>query len=130
MMSMVVASPMRSSDSRCSQFLSAQLCLRCQGEVYVLRRVVAGTFVALALLLVVHVASPRSIGIGDVKYAASLGTCLGCLDWRLAVRMLLVASITGAVVPLFLGLWRQSLPFGLLLGLSAFALVVGSAVTT
>ncbi|MGQ9604153.1 MAG: prepilin peptidase [bacterium] len=71
----------------------------------------------------------EGMGMGDVKLMAMIGSFLGI---RLALVTILVAAVAGAIVGLFLILWkgrglRQSLPFGVFLSPGAFfALFLGN----
>lgn len=49
-------------------------------------------------LLVLHLASPSSMGFGDVKLAVVLGGAIGVLDWRLAIPALAIAAGSTATV--------------------------------
>ncbi len=61
-------------------------------------------------LLAVHLASPDSMGFGDVKLGAVLGVVVGLLGWRWAVLALAVAS--GVTVLAAAASWRRAVPFG------------------
>jgi leader peptidase (prepilin peptidase)/N-methyltransferase len=72
---------------------------------------IVGGGLALALpVLILHLASPASMGFGDVKVAAVLGAAIGTVDWRLAAVALCVAALSGAIVGL--AARARSIPFG------------------
>jgi leader peptidase (prepilin peptidase) / N-methyltransferase len=89
--------------------------------------VVASVGAALALLLV-HLAYPRGLGLGDVKLALLLGAGLG----GAVTTALLVGSVAAAVFAIVLLLWSRGaargtpMPFGPFL---AFGAVVALLVT-
>lgn len=47
-------------------------------------------------ILALHLASPSSMGFGDVKAAAVLGLAVGSVDWRLAIVALTLAAGSAA----------------------------------
>lgn len=51
-------------------------------------------------LFVVHLASPASMGFGDVKTAAVLGASIGLVDWQAALAALAIAAGLTATVGL------------------------------
>jgi leader peptidase (prepilin peptidase)/N-methyltransferase len=61
-------------------------------------------------ILALHLASPRSMGFGDVKLAIVLGAALGTLHWQLALSGLALAAGLTALVAL-LGR-RTTIAFG------------------
>lgn len=75
-------------------------------------------------LLVTHLAVPRAIGFGDVKFAAALGLVIGLLDPRSGVIALCVA--TGVTAIAGLATRRDTVPLGP--GL-AFGAVVATLLT-
>lgn len=86
------------------------------GEGSALGRALLGAVVAFVGLLVVHVISPRGMGMGDVKLAFLLGLCLGWLSWGHVGLGLFLGFLDGAVVGVVLlvtGLRsrRQPVPF-------------------
>jgi leader peptidase (prepilin peptidase)/N-methyltransferase len=92
---------------------------------------VAGTVAGAGVLLVIGmsyklVRKIEGMGLGDVKMMAMLGAVLG---WEPLFPLLLLASITGAVVGLFVMLrsgadgMQVALPFGVFLGI-AFLVVL------
>jgi leader peptidase (prepilin peptidase)/N-methyltransferase len=86
-----------------------------------------GALVMAAPLVVVHLASPASMGFGDVKVAVVLGAAVGTADWRLGLVALALATGTASLV----GLVRRAatMPFGpFLVGGSAGAVLLGATV--
>lgn len=80
-------------------------------------RALLGGAVAMAALGVLHLASPRSMGFGDVKLAFVLGLVLGWLGWGELVLGLFCGFLAGAVVGVALIVLRRRgrkdhLPFG------------------
>lgn len=63
-----------------------------------LGRGLAASAVAFVGLLVVHVISPRGMGMGDVKLALLLGLLLGWLSWGHVALGLFLGFLFGAVV--------------------------------
>lgn len=67
--------------------------------------------VAMALpLFTMHLASPASMGFGDVKLGVALGAVAGSVDWRLALWALVLAS--GASAAIAISRRRRTLAFG------------------
>ena len=77
-------------------------------------------------LLLTHLAAPRAIGFGDVKFAAALGLVIGRLDPRSGVFALCVA--TGVTAFVGLATRRDTVPLGpgLATGAVVTALLAGS----
>jgi len=71
---------------------------------------VAGALVFGGPLLVIHLASPRSMGFGDVKLALVIGTAVGLAQWQLALPALALAAGLSATVALLVG--ARTIPFG------------------
>jgi leader peptidase (prepilin peptidase)/N-methyltransferase len=69
-----------------------------------------GPLVMAGPMLLLHLASPASMGFGDVKAGVVLGAALGTLDWRLGLVALTLAAGLGATV----GIARRTstIPFG------------------
>jgi leader peptidase (prepilin peptidase)/N-methyltransferase len=94
-----------------------------------LLRAVLGAAALFAAYLVLALASPGGLGMGDVKLAALLGLYLGWLGWAAVVLGALAGFVVQAVVALALlaarriGL-RGELPFGPAM-LAGAALVIG-----
>jgi leader peptidase (prepilin peptidase)/N-methyltransferase len=89
-----------------------------------------GAAAAWALLLLVHVASPRGMGFGDVRLAFVLGLFLGWLGLDRVALGLFLGFLLGAVAGVALILLRRrtrkdSIPFGPFLALGALIAVVG-----
>lgn len=84
-----------------------------------------GVVALAAPLLVGHLASPASIGFGDVKLAAVAGAAAGLLDPRIGLLALCLATGSTALLGLLLG--RRSLPLGpgLVAGTVSAALIHG-----
>jgi leader peptidase (prepilin peptidase) / N-methyltransferase len=59
-----------------------------------------GTTLMAGPVLVLHLASPTSMGFGDVKLAMVLGGAVGFLDWKLAIPALALAAGSTATVGL------------------------------
>jgi leader peptidase (prepilin peptidase)/N-methyltransferase len=97
------------------------------------RALLAGVvaFVAYALL---HLASPRGLGFGDVKLAFVLGLALGYLGWAELVLGLFLGFLFGAVVGVGLLVARRRtrrdhVPFGPFMAAGACtAILVGAAI--
>jgi leader peptidase (prepilin peptidase) / N-methyltransferase len=82
-----------------------------------LGRAVLGGVAGMLTLGVLHLASPRSMGFGDVKLAFVLGLALGWLGWGELVLGLFCGFLAGALVGLALIALRRRgrkdhLPFG------------------
>jgi leader peptidase (prepilin peptidase)/N-methyltransferase len=76
-----------------------------------------GAVVAFVALGVLHVASPRSMGFGDVKLAFVLGLALGWLGWGEVALGLFLGFLYGAIVGVALMALRlrgrkDHVPFG------------------
>jgi leader peptidase (prepilin peptidase) / N-methyltransferase len=83
----------------------------------------AGTIVAGLPMLLVHLATPATLGFGDVKYASAVGIALGVLDWRLAAGAILVATVLGASSSFLVPPWRRSIPLGFLIAAAGTGMV-------
>jgi len=93
------------------------------GRALLAATAVAGVFLLLA------VASPRSLGLGDVKLAGLLALHLGFLGWGELVLGLFAGFVVGAVVAVALlarrrAGWRSDVAFGPSLLAGALAAVV------
>jgi leader peptidase (prepilin peptidase) / N-methyltransferase len=87
------------------------------GDWEALGRAVLGGVAGALALGALHVASPRSMGFGDVKLAFVLGLALGWLGWGELVLGLFCGFLAGAVIGVVLIALRQRgrkdhLPFG------------------
>jgi leader peptidase (prepilin peptidase)/N-methyltransferase len=60
----------------------------------------AGAVVMAAPLLILHLASPASMGFGDVKLALLVGAAVGALDWQLTIPAMAIAAGSTATVGL------------------------------
>jgi leader peptidase (prepilin peptidase)/N-methyltransferase len=91
----------------------------------------AGSFATVALgaaamaipVLVLHLASPASMGFGDVKAAAVLGAAIGSVDARLAAVALCLAAACGAMVGL--ATRRHTIAFGPFLLIASLLVLLG-----
>lgn len=89
---------------------------------------------AFGLFLVIHVASPRAMGFGDVRLAPLISGTLGWLGVQFAVVGFVLANLLGALIGLVLiaagrSSRRSPLPYGALLALGAvLALSLGTLV--
>jgi leader peptidase (prepilin peptidase)/N-methyltransferase len=87
------------------------------GDWSALGRAVLGGVAGMLTLGALHVASPRSMGFGDVKLAFVLGLALGWLGWGELVLGLFCGFLAGALVGVGLIALRRRgrkdhLPFG------------------
>ncbi|MET0663409.1 MAG: prepilin peptidase [Ilumatobacteraceae bacterium] len=73
-------------------------------------QIVLGALIMGVPLLLMHLASPSSMGFGDVKLAVVLGAAVGATDWNLALPTLALAAGATATVGV-IGRAR-SVPFG------------------
>jgi leader peptidase (prepilin peptidase)/N-methyltransferase len=62
------------------------------------RDILLGALVMSGPLLLMHLASPSSMGFGDVKLAVVAGAALGATDWHLALPALALAAGATATV--------------------------------
>jgi len=58
----------------------------------------AGALLMSVPILLLHLASPASMGFGDVKLAIVLGAAVGALDWNLAIPALALAAGSTATI--------------------------------
>jgi leader peptidase (prepilin peptidase) / N-methyltransferase len=87
------------------------------GDGSALGRALLGGVAGMLTLGVLHLASPRSMGFGDVKLALVIGLALGWLGWGELVLGLFCGFLAGALVGLALIALRRRgrkdhLPFG------------------
>jgi leader peptidase (prepilin peptidase)/N-methyltransferase len=96
-------------------------------------RALLGGLAAFAFFFVLHVASPRSMGFGDVKLSFTLGLFLGWLGWGYVFLGLFLGFLYGAVIgvaliALRLRTRKDHVPFGPFLAAGTMtAILVGQA---
>jgi leader peptidase (prepilin peptidase)/N-methyltransferase len=95
-------------------------------------RALLGGLAAFAALLLLHVISPRGMGLGDVKLAFSLGAALGWLGWGYVFFGLALGFVYGAVIGVLLIVFRlrgrkDPVPFGPFLAAGAMTMVLWGA---
>ncbi len=100
-----------------------------KGDVDPLVTALAGAAIAFAILLVVHLISPASMGFGDVRLAFILGLFLGWFDLSHVAIGLFVGFSLGAIVGLGLMLFggrtrKDSVSFGPFLAAGAAVAVL------
>ncbi|MGI9023735.1 MAG: prepilin peptidase [Acidimicrobiales bacterium] len=100
-----------------------------KGEINQLETALAGALIAFAILLLVHLVSPASMGFGDVRLAFILGLFLGWLDLSHVAIGLFVGFTLGAIVGLGLMLFggrsrTDSVSFGPFLAAGAAVAVL------
>jgi leader peptidase (prepilin peptidase)/N-methyltransferase len=101
------------------------------GDLGPLARGLLGAVTMAGVLLVLHLASPRGMGFGDVKLGLLLGVLVGSQSVGLVLWALIVAGLAGAIAGVALMLrhrrWHVTLPFGPCLVVGAvLVLVVGA----
>lgn len=84
---------------------------------------VGGALAMTLPVLALHLASPASMGFGDVKAAAVLGAAVGTVDWRLGAVALCVAALSAGVVGLAMRL--RTIAFGPFLVFGAWCSLLG-----
>jgi leader peptidase (prepilin peptidase)/N-methyltransferase len=94
-----------------------------------LGRAFLGGVMAMAALGALHLLSPRSMGLGDVKLAFVLGLVLGWLGWSEVLLGLFCGFLGGAVVGVALIVLRQRgrkdhLPFGPFLAFGTLVVLI------
>jgi leader peptidase (prepilin peptidase) / N-methyltransferase len=99
------------------------------GEPWAALRALLGGVAGFGALLVLALVSPKGMGMGDVKLAASLGIALGYLGWGHVVLGIFGGFFLGGVVAVvLLGLRlrtrKDMLPFGPYLAVSTIATVL------
>jgi leader peptidase (prepilin peptidase)/N-methyltransferase len=99
------------------------------GDWGALGRAVLGGVAGALALGALHVASPRSMGFGDVKLAFVLGLALGWLGWGELVLGLFCGFLAGALVGVALIALRRRgrkdhLPFGPFLAFGALVVML------
>jgi leader peptidase (prepilin peptidase)/N-methyltransferase len=80
--------------------------------------------VEFAVLLVIHLVSPRSMGFGDVRFVGLIGLALGWLGWWYAFFGFIAANLIGAafgvaLIALHRADRRTRIPFGVFLSIGA-----------
>jgi leader peptidase (prepilin peptidase)/N-methyltransferase len=93
-----------------------------------IRALLAGA-VAFAVFFVIHIASPRGMGFGDVRLAFLLGLALGWLGWGEVAGGLFAGFLYGAVIGVVLIAVKirgrkQQIPFGPFLATGAMTFVL------
>jgi leader peptidase (prepilin peptidase)/N-methyltransferase len=96
-----------------------------------LGRAAAGGAAAAACFVVLALASPGSVGLGDVKLAASAGTALAWFGWRVLVAGVFAGLLLAAVFGVILlvvrrASLRQKIPFGPFLLAGTLAAVIAA----
>jgi leader peptidase (prepilin peptidase) / N-methyltransferase len=99
------------------------------GDWWAFARALIGAACAFAALFIVHVASPRGMGFGDVRLSFVLGLYLGYLGALDVVFGLFLGFAYGAVIGLVLMAVRkrgrgQHIPFGPFLAAGALTIVL------
>ncbi|HEX2131470.1 MAG TPA: A24 family peptidase [Actinophytocola sp.] len=90
----------------------------------------AGAVTFCVLHAMVHLASPTSLGAGDVKLSGSVGAVLGAVGWpAMVLGSVLAAMLTLAVRVVAPRRWRDGVPHGpgMLAATSLIALFPGAA---
>ncbi len=100
-----------------------------EGDIRRMETALAGAGIAFAILLVVHLISPASMGFGDVRLAFILGLFLGWFDLSHVAIGLFVGFALGAIVGLGLMLFggrsgKDSVSFGPFLAAGAAVAVL------
>ncbi len=95
-------------------------------------RALAAGAAAFTGMLVLHLISPKGMGLGDVKLAFSLGVALGWLGWVELMLGLVLGFLYGAVIGVFLIATklrgrRDPVPFGPFLAAGAMTMVLWGA---
>ncbi|MFI2257933.1 prepilin peptidase [Streptomyces tubercidicus] len=106
---------------------------RLTGETAAWRRALLGGLLLGAFYLVLYLANPRGIGLGDVKLAVGLGIALGWYGWRTLVTGGAAGVLIGALYGAGLLLIRRgardtAMPLGPFMIIGAFCgLLLGAA---
>ncbi len=100
-----------------------------EGDVRRMETALAGAAIAFAILLVVHLISPASMGFGDVRLSFILGLFLGWFDLSQVAIGLFVGFALGAIVGVGLMLFggrtrKDSVSFGPFLAAGAAVAVL------
>ncbi|MFS1301798.1 prepilin peptidase [Streptosporangium longisporum] len=88
-----------------------------------------GGLALVAFYLLLFLVNPAGMGLGDVKFAGSLGTALGWLGWDTLVTGAFLGLVAGALYGAALMLLRRAgrkseIPFGPFMALGALAAVL------
>lgn len=100
-----------------------------EGDLGAWVRALLGGLASFGVLLVLHVISPRGMGLGDVKLAFVLGVALGWLGWGQVGFGLVLGFLYGACVGVLLMALRlrgrkDPVPFGPFLAAGALTMVL------
>jgi leader peptidase (prepilin peptidase)/N-methyltransferase len=92
-------------------------------------RAVLAALVSFGIFFVLHLASPRSMGFGDVKLSFTLGLALGWIGWGELVLGLFLGFLYGAVVGIVLIVTKlrsrsDAVPFGPFLAAGAITAIL------
>jgi leader peptidase (prepilin peptidase) / N-methyltransferase len=109
-------------------FGAAIVLLRIAGQDVSVVRALLGALAYGGGLLLLHLAYPRGMGFGDVKFAGLLGLVLGSLGWAYvavaAFAAVFSAGIAGVAVLALGGTRKSKLPFGVFMALGALVAIV------
>lgn len=105
-------------------FLIATIVSWSPGRSLAVDEIGLGAVLLAGPILALHVASPPSMGFGDVKAAAVLGLAVGSVDWRLAMIALTLAAGSAAVTGVVARV--RTIAFGPFLVVGASFAVLGS----
>jgi leader peptidase (prepilin peptidase)/N-methyltransferase len=101
-----------------------------------LGRAALAALVSFGIFFVLHLASPRSMGFGDVKLSFTLGLALGWIGWGEVVLGLFLGFLYGAVIGIILIVTKirsrsEAVPFGPFLAAGALtAVLFGASIIT
>src|SRR4029077_5935667 len=91
--------------------------------------VAVGAAMTAAPFLILHLVDPRWVGFGDVKLLFAVGAVLGVLSPMAGLAAMWLAGLLVLVTrPWVPGGWRQSVPFGFWVSLSAVPVAVALVV--
>ncbi len=99
------------------------------GDVGAFGRALLGGVAAFAVFYVIHTASPRGMGFGDVRLSFLLGCFLGYLSWWHVFFGIFAGFVYGSVVGLTLAAIgkrgrKQRIPFGPFLAAGAMTIIL------
>ncbi|MFD0891219.1 prepilin peptidase, partial [Streptosporangium algeriense] len=88
-----------------------------------------GGLVLTGLYLLLFLVNPEGMGLGDVKFAAALGTALGWLGWDALVTGTFLGFLAGGLYGGALVAARRAgrgseIPFGPFMAVGAFAVIL------